>query len=140
MTDLRRPVHLAVLVGVSTAAYAAALAGVAALQSTSDQALIADRAPIADAADAAADYHRRLESAVDAAARRYDVLAAGYRGIGAGVGALESAIDDLATRVQVVADTARSLPTRIDLPTVKALPAARPAARPATHGTSGASG
>lgn len=139
MTD-RRPVHLAVLVGVSTAAYAGTLAGVAALQSTTDRAVIADRAPLVRAVEGAASDHLGLEAAADAAARRYDVLAAEYQGVGLDVGALEAAIDSLADRVQVMADTASSLPTRIDLPTVQALPAARPVARPTTHGTSGASG
>lgn len=48
--------------------------------------------------------------------------------------------DSLGARVEIIAESARSLPTRIDLPTVRALPAARPAARPKTHGTTGATG
>lgn len=140
MIDRRRPIHLAVLVGFSTGAYAAALAGVTTLQSDTDLALIADRAPIARVADAAAFRHDRLEAAVEEASRRYGVLAARYDGFGRGFGDLESAIDGLGARVEIIAESARSLPTRIDLPTVRALPAARPAARPKTHGTTGASG
>lgn len=140
MTDRRRPVHLAVLVGVSTGVYATALAGVTTLQSGTDQALIADRAPVARVADAAAVGHDRLEAAVEEASRRYGVLAARYDRFGRAFGDLEIAIDGLAARVEIITESARSLPTRIALPTVRALPAARPAARPKTHGTTGASG
>ena len=45
MTEPRRPVHLAVLVGMSASAYAISLAGVAALQSDTDARVAADRAP-----------------------------------------------------------------------------------------------
>ena len=43
----RRPLHLAVLVGASTALYAISLAGVTALQSSDDRRLIARQAPAA---------------------------------------------------------------------------------------------
>ena len=43
MTDSRRPLHLAVMFGASTALYAVSMAGVSALQSDADRALDARR-------------------------------------------------------------------------------------------------
>ncbi len=61
MSDSRRPVHLAVLVGASASVYAISLAGVTALQSATDARLIAERAPADHAADVMARGHDELE-------------------------------------------------------------------------------
>ena len=60
MTESRRPIHLAVLVGVSAGAYAISLAGVTALQSTTDARIAAERAPADHAVDVMAVGHDRL--------------------------------------------------------------------------------
>ena len=45
MTDVRRPLHLAVMFGASTAVYAASLAAVTAFQSNDDRVLMQRQAP-----------------------------------------------------------------------------------------------
>ena len=139
MIDRRIPTHLAVLVGVSAGAYAISLAGVTALQSNADVRLITQRAPVQGAAEAAAADHDALEDAVAAAARRYAALAATYDRIGADLGGMEGALDDLATRAADLTESAASLPTRFSLPRVQAAPR-RVASPPKTHATTGASG
>src|SRR6185369_14917569 len=50
MTDPRRPLHLAVMLGASAALYAASMAGVALLQSNADRELTQRQAPARDEA------------------------------------------------------------------------------------------
>lgn len=138
MTDARRPVHLAVLLGVSAGAYAAALAGVTALQAGADATLQAARAPIGRAADTVAAEHDALETALEDAARRYSVLADRYRRSGLDLEEIESAIDELVARAASVSESAASMPTRFSLPSVRAAPRIVPA--PRTHATTRASG
>jgi hypothetical protein len=138
MTDARRPVHLAVLLGVSACAYAVSLAAVTALQSHADARLAAAREPIGRATDAVAADRRTLEAAVEDVARRYSVLADRYRRSGLSLEEVEASLDELATRAADVSESAASLPTRFRLPSVGAAP--RSVAAPATHATTGASG
>lgn len=139
MTDGRRPIHLAVLVGVSAGAYAVSLAGVTALQSATDGDLHADRAPIQLAASAVAADHAALESALDDAAHRYAILADRYRRSGASIEGVESALDALAARAAAVSESAASMPTRFSLPSVRSAPRVVTAA-PKPHATTRASG
>jgi hypothetical protein len=136
----RRPVHLAVLVGISTAAYAVSLAAVTTMQSDTDARIAADRAPIGLAADSIASEHRDLEAAIDEASRRYTVLTSRYGALEQGVGDMESGLDALAATAAGITDVAGSLPTRISVPAVRLAPAPRQAAPPATQATTGASG
>ena len=138
MTDARRPVHLAVLVGVSAGAYAAALAGVTALQAGTDASVQAARAPIGRAASTVAAEHDALETALEDAARRYSVLADRYRRSGLHLEAIETSIDVLVARAASVSESAASMPTRFSLPSVRAAPRIAPA--PRTHATTRASG
>lgn len=140
MTDARRPVHLAVLLGVCTGTYAVALAGVTALQSVADQAVIADRAPAVDAAHAAATAHDGLEAGLDDAARRFRALAARYDELGQRIGSYETALDALAARTDAITESVAALPSRIQLPSPPSIPAAVPRTRPTVHATTGASG
>ena len=94
MTDDRRPIHLAVLIGVSAGAYAATLAGVTGLQAASDAHVRAQRAPIDLASAISADDHAELESAIEAAARRYAVLADRYRRAGIDLEGMDCCIDN----------------------------------------------
>lgn len=135
----RRPIHLAVLMGVSAGVYAVSLAGVTALQSAADARLHAERHPIRLAADVVGATHDDLDAAIDDATRRYLLLAARYDAIAPQVGDLETTLDALTARADEISDTAQSLPTRISLPAVRtSVPA--PASRPTTHATTGASG
>ena len=61
MTDPRRPLHLAVMLGASAALYAGSMAGVALLQSDADRALTQRQAPAKDAVARLQDGHDRLD-------------------------------------------------------------------------------
>ena len=61
MTERRYPIHLAVLVGASTAAYAVSLAGITALQSTADVTAVDRQAPVEQMATRIRAGHDRLE-------------------------------------------------------------------------------
>ncbi len=140
MTDARRPIHLAVLVGLSTGLYVGSIAGVTALQSAADRSVIADRTPALSAADAASRAHDDLASRVDDAALRYQLLASRYVDLGREIDDYEQSLDELALRADEITGSLGSLPTRIRIPSVPTMPAAGPRTRPATHATTGASG
>lgn len=137
-TDPRRAIHLGVLVGVSTAGYAASLAGVTMLQSASDRAIIGTRDPVARSTAAIAAHHDTIEQAMRDATDRYTEIAVRYAGLDPGIGALEGKLDDLDILAHRITDTAASLPTRVKLPAVHAAPA--PVAAPRIHAVTGASG
>jgi hypothetical protein len=139
MTDKRRPVHLAVLVGMSASAYAISLAGVAALQSATDAQVAADRAPAGAAADALASGHDQLERSLDEASRAYVVSSERYARVGTGLVDMETSLDALGTRVEKVTGAAKALPGRVSLPTISS--SARVITRTrVVHATTGASG
>jgi hypothetical protein len=118
MTERRRPVHLAVLVGVSTSAYAISLAGVTALQSDADASVIADRAPAARAAEQLTTGHDRIEDALETAQRSYVAAATRYDRLGPSMTDMESALESLGRRVTKVSGAANALPGRVKLPSL----------------------
>jgi hypothetical protein len=138
MTDARRPLHLAVLLGASAGIYAASLAGVAALQSASDQALIDDRAPLDSATSSLASGHDALDADLARAAQAYSEAAARYDRLTPQLDGMESSLDALAGSVSTVSGAAKALPGHVALPTVTRTITV--SARPATHATTGASG
>ena len=138
MTDARRPAHLAVLLGASAGIYAVSLAGVTALQSATDQAVIDDRAPLGAATTSLSGGHDALESDLDRAARAYDDAAAGYDRLGPRLDAMETSLDALAGSVSKVSGAARALPGHVALPPVTRTVTTK--AAPVTHATTGASG
>jgi hypothetical protein len=137
-TDPRRATHLGVLIGLSTAGYAATLAGVTTLQSASDRSTIEDRRPLVRVATDAAAHHDALEQVVRDATDRYAEIAGRYAGLGPAIGDLEGDLDALDVVTHKITDSAASLPTRVKLPAVGPAPA--PVAAPRTHATTGASG
>ncbi len=140
MIDRRVPTHLAILVGVSAGAYALSLAGITALQSTADARLIDQRLPSQQAAEQAARDHDALERAIDTAAQRYATLAARYDQAGTGIGGVETALDDLATRAASLTEsTAKLRVAPFTLPRVTRS-VTRSATPPKTHATTKASG
>jgi hypothetical protein len=136
--EARRALHIGVLLGVSTTAYAAALTGVTALQSAADRALIAARQPTARITAEVSAAHAGLEARLREATDRYTVTARRYADLEPAIGDLESTLDDLATVTERITKSAAGLPTRVALPAVRSAPA--PAARPTTHAVTGASG
>ncbi len=134
----RRPLHLGVLLGMSAATYATALASVAAIQSSTDLATLDERQPAIDAITTLGRHNDELAARIDRAATRYDAVAGTYAPLVDDVASLEAAIDKLAGTVAGIGRTSASLPTRVSIPrSVRAAPAAP---RPASHATTGASG
>ena len=140
MTDLPRPLHLAVLAGLSASGYAGSLALVAVLQSSADATLIAERAPIRAAADAIRSSHDGLEATVAAATRRYSQLTGGYSALLPEIAGIGASLDSLAKTTAGVTDSTLTLPTHVSLPTVQAAPRVVRVAAPTTQATTGASG
>ena len=139
MTDARWPVHLAVLLGASAGIYAVGLAGVTALQSSADEALMAERTPIETTITSVAAGHDSLDADLSRAARAYGDAAARYDRIAPDLAVMEASLDDLSTRVSDVSGAARALPGHVALPVVRRTVTVS-ASRPTTHATTGASG
>jgi hypothetical protein len=139
MTDTRRPVHLAVLVGLSATAYAISLAGVTALQSATDARIAADRAPAGRAADLLASGHDELEMTLDYATQSYGLAAGRYAELGTRIVDMETSLADLEKRVGKVTGAAKALPNHVSLPTIST--STRVVTRTkVVHATTGASG
>lgn len=154
MGDPRRPVHLAVIVGLSAGAYAASLAGVTALQAASDRQLDAANGPAADAVKTLQAEHARLDDRLAAAASTYDAATAAYADISGQLAAMEKRLGKLAVDVHKVQGSAAWTPppppaAAVRLPTVTrssggsssggsvSKPAPKP---PPTNGSTSASG
>lgn len=139
MIDRRLPIHVAVLVGASTAAYAVSMAGVTALQSNTDQALIADRAPSLAAAERVSQAHDRLQAQIELSAGSYAGSAATYDALTADLSALDSSLEAYAGRMKTVSGAARALPARASLPSV-ARSSGQVSSKPRAKATTAASG
>lgn len=138
MTDARRPIHLAVMVGASTALYAISLAGVTAIQSNADRALIVRQSPAEDATARVGRGNDRLERTLTHAADAYSEAAERYDALAPRLEDMETSLELLAGRVKTVSGAARALPGKVSLPTVhRSAPAAT---RPRTTAKTGASG
>jgi hypothetical protein len=140
MTDTRRPLHLAVMLGATTALYAGSVAGVAYLQSNADQALTERQAPAQDAVARLHDGHDRLEAAIGQAADAYGQAASQYDALAPKLTDTEAALSDLAVRVQTIGGAARALPAGISLPPVRRTAIGTTSSRPKTSASTGASG
>lgn len=132
------------LFGASTVVCAVSLAGVAMLQSQSDAAIAARRAPHVEAVAAAQAANDILEATLldlDAQAR---ALASDYAAVGEDVAGYQARLDELAALVADVQGSVAALPTRISLPTVTMRGpvggSGTVARAPATTVSSGASG
>ena len=138
MTDGRRPVHLVVLFGASAGLYAVSLAGVAALQSSTERATASERSPVLADLDSLAAANERLTRGVDDAVRAYTTSRGAYDALAPRLGTTEARLEVLAAAVAEVQGAARALPTRVALPAVRA--ATPRAAAPTVQATTGASG
>jgi hypothetical protein len=139
MTDRRRPLHMAVMLGASTALYAGTMAGVALLQSDADRALSQRQAPAQDAVSRLQDGHDRLDAAIGKAADAYARAASRYDALAPTLTDTEASLSDLASRVEIISGAARALPARISLPPITRVVKAT-STRPKTSATTGASG
>jgi hypothetical protein len=138
MTELRRPLHLVVLFGASAGLYAVSLAGVTALQSSTERATALDRAPVMADIDSLSVANDRLTNGIDDASRAYEDSSRIYGALTPRLGDAEARLADLAASVADVKGAARALPARVALPAVRASTAR--AAAPKVQATTGASG
>lgn len=136
--EARRPVHLAVAIGLSASAYAAALAGVTALQVASDRDLAAANAPAADALALLMVEHDRLEARLAGAGSTYGLTAAAYSDITDQLARLEDRLGELAAQVKKVEGSAAWVAPTVRMPSVSR--SAPQVSRPASNGSTGASG
>lgn len=137
--DRRRPLHLAMMAGLTAGAYAASLAGVTALQASSDRAISDATVPTSDAVDLLKTHHDDLETRLAAAAAAYDAAATRYQGIAGDLLAYEKQLKALARQVTRAKGSATWAPAAGgSLPTVGRSAASAP--RPASHATTCASG
>jgi hypothetical protein len=138
----RRPVHLAVMTGAAAGLYAVSLAGVTALQASTDAHLAGARDPIATAVAGQRTSHDRLEAAVEEAAAAYSEVAGAYATLLETLGDHEGALAALEREIAAAEGSANRLvvPARPALPTVRATVATRAVPRPRANASTGASG
>ena len=106
----RRPVHVAVAIGLGTGVYAFSLATVTALQAETDRALIADREPVAEAIGLLADHHDGLAASLETARLRYTVATERYGELAGGLDALHAELEDLGASIRAVEGMRFSVP------------------------------
>jgi hypothetical protein len=137
--ERRRPVHLAIFVGLSAGAYAASLAGVTALQAVSVQAVSDGYAPTSDAIDLLKTHHDELEARLQAAAAAYNTAADTYGGVSGSLKAYEEQLQALAKQVTKTKGSAAWVPpTSGGLPSVGRVSATT--SKPVSHAKTCASG
>ena len=137
LTLPRIPGRVLTLIGLTTSGYALTLAGVASLQSLSDSATTAARAPALSGIDAAATVNDHLTSGLDDLTARNAALAKSYGTIASAIDGLESKLGALSASVTAVDGAARALPASVPLP--PAIRAVRPTGRSTAHVTTGGS-
>ena len=115
----RRPIHVAVAVGMTAGLYALSLAGVTALQSATDAQLAADRAPAADAVAQLKSAHDAMEGSLDRLAGAYAKAVGGYQAITDRIAGHEQALAALGRQVKAAAGSAAAL----SVPSLSRLPA-----------------
>lgn len=155
MTEVRRPLHLPVVIGISAGVYAISLAGVTGLQSGHDVALAAAHQPATQAVALLRGAHDDLDAQLARARAAYGAAAGRYGSLAAGLGSLDTRLADVAGQVEKVRRTPLGLPgagqsgmragsTIIVVRPGAAAPIpvapAAPAAPPPVHATTGASG
>ena len=141
MTERRRPLHVAVMVGASTALYALSMAGVTAIQSNNDRALMVRQSPAQAAVTRLRNGHDRLEAAIEQAAGDYDRAAGGYDALTPRMTEMETSLEKLAGRVTTVSGAARALPGRVSIPVFsRTVTRTSTASKPKTSSSTGASG
>jgi hypothetical protein len=135
----RIPLQVVALVGLTAGGYAASLAAVTALQSSSDAIAAAEREPLIVAVRDAAIRNDALASALTGAVAEEHHAADAYATLLDDIASTESALAGLSSSVAAVDGASRALPARIALP--RAVRTTIQTARPGTaHATTGGSG
>jgi len=128
-TETRRPLHIVSMVGLSAAIYAANLAAITAMQSTSDAQAAGPQAPTQAALDLLRIHDATIAEQVRQATDKLQAGAAAYAKAGAALNALEQKLSGLGKSAGALS----ALPA---VPTI----GRTAAAAPVVHTTTGASG
>ncbi len=112
-------IHLPLIAGACTAAYAAALVFVTDQQAAADRELSTQRAPMVLAAADAARERAEATRAVRVAADRLRAAGAGYEAALDGSAQLDAALEALAREVAEVTGAVAQLPDRVALPVAR---------------------
>ncbi len=130
------------MAGAAAGLYAVSLAGVTALQASTDAGLAAARDPIAAAIAEQRASHDRLDAVVEDAAASYADVAGAYAALLETLGDHEGALAVLEREITAAEGSAASLvvPARPALPTIRATAGTRAVPRPRTNASTGASG
>jgi hypothetical protein len=129
------PAHVGTMLGLSVAGYGVALALVTGLQSSTDAAVNANRAPVAAAIDRIAAGHDRLDSTLQGAAGAYNSAATSYQGLADNLAAVEQRLSALAASVSAVDGASKALPASVAMPPI--IRSVRVSAGTTSHATSG---
>ena len=133
----RLPGQVLALIGLTGGSYAISLAAVAGLQSASETALAAARAPVVDGIGRLSDGHDGLESGLSTLADLDRQAVAANDRLGAAIADLEGRLDRLSANVSAVDGAARSLPARAPMPAVRSVGVTR--STTSAHATTGGS-
>ena len=106
----RRPIHLAVFIGLSAGAYAVSMAGVTALQAATVQTTSDGYAPTTDAIDLLKTQHDALEARLQAATDAYNTAAGTYGTVAGSLKAYEQQLQALAKQVSKTKGSAAWVP------------------------------
>jgi hypothetical protein len=126
------------MVGLAGGCYAISLAAVSGLQSATDAAVVAARAPYADGVGRLADANDRLEARLGALADLDGRAVDANDRLSGTIAGLEARLDRLAAGVSAVDGAARALPARAPMPVAVRSVGVSRSARPA-HATTGGS-
>lgn len=118
MAETRRPLHLAVVFGLSATAYAISLAGVTALQSIQEASLTANVAPAADAIAQMKATNDRLTSQIANAGTAYNKAVTTYQKVAKSIVSLEGGVSRLAASVARIESTSLVVPSPGSVPVV----------------------
>ena len=140
MTTERRPLHVAVVFGLTTGLYAGSLAMVTALQASTERALAAGRAPVAAGAESLGDSNDRLVATLDRSVAAYQAAASAYGDLTQDLVGFEDRLTALGGSVAGIQGAVAELPSRIALPSVRTVSRASSRSAPATHAKTSASG
>jgi hypothetical protein len=138
MAETRRPIHLGIVIGLSTGVYALSLAGVTGLQSGQNAQLAADRGPAADVATRLEAANADLEARLAAAQSAFDASASTYSSVTDDLASYEGRLKALGETIGgLVKGASVSVPTGGSLPRVSS---GGSVAKPPVHTTTSASG
>lgn len=141
MAETRRPIHLGIVIGLSTGVYALSLAAVTGLQSGQNAQLAADRGPAADVAARLEAANTALEARLAAAQAAFDTSVSSYSSVAEDLATYEGRLKALGKTVGGLvkgASVSVSLPKGGSLPRVSS--GGGSVAKPPVHTTTSPSG